>query len=111
MNNHNILNIIIETSYYFWKNNLGMHTKIIKILFEYTNNHNFTSVKPSIFIKSLNTYFSIHKDFKIDNENHKIKLINEFPDFIKSNPNFIKNTNSRINNELEYEQKSYLIYF
>lgn len=32
MKNLKILELAIETTYYFWKNNLGMHTKIIRIL-------------------------------------------------------------------------------
>ena len=111
MNSHNIISLIIETTYYFWKNNLGMHTKVIEILFKYINNQNFISIKPNIFIKSLNTYFCIHEDFQVNNEEDKIKLINEFPDFIKSDSKFITNPNPKINNELEYRSKILLNLF
>lgn len=111
MNSHNIMNLIIETTYYFWKNNLGMHTKVIKILFRYTDNQNFISIKPNIFIKSLNSYFSINKDFQVNNEEHKIKLINEFPDFMKSNSKFITNYNTKVNDELKYRSKILLNIF
>lgn len=111
MNNHNILSLAIETTYHFWKNNLGLNTKIIKILLEYADDQNFVSIKPNAFIKSLNIYFSLHKDFQINNKEHKTKLINELFNFIKSNHKFITNPNLRVDNQLKCRSKILLNIF
>jgi hypothetical protein len=111
MKNLKILELAIETTYYFWKNNLGMHTKIIRILKERWENEILTLIEPEYFIKYLYSYFNTNKNFDIYKQKNIEKLVQEIikldlddmKDYIKSNNN--SNLNPEVTNGLEYRAR------
>ncbi|AGR77183.1 hypothetical protein A7H1H_0879 [Aliarcobacter butzleri 7h1h] len=111
MKNLKVLELAIETTYYFWKNNLGMHTKIIGILKKRWGNEILTLIEPKYFIKYLGSYYNTNKNFDIYKKENIEKLAQEIikldldymKNYIESNNN--SNLNPEATNRLECRAK------